>query len=314
MSVERQVKKIDLQTLDRGNRMVAAGKLRKTVIALVIVLVLAGGGYGAYRLVAGEVVASRFSVNKMYCPACVITVKEATGKVPGVLEADVSLAAQDVTVKYRINKTDAAQIKEAISRAGYPTSLDGTFNPSGSAVGDSVVASVNGKPLFAKELKIPIAVHDPRSQDTSLVTSFFSLVGKEILLQAADTKNVVVQPSEVEQEVANIIKAKGVPAEEFQAQVNSRFGSKEKYLQTVGQRLALLKLLDEAVPTEVKDPEERKRKTLEWVGSLFKESDVKILDPALMEKIQATAGQDSWKTFWPRMISADTELKTLLLW
>lgn len=314
MSVERQVKKIDLQTLDRENSMVAAGKLRKAVIALAVVLVLAGGGYGAYRLVAGEVVASRFSVNKMYCPACVITVKEVTGKVPGVVEADVSLAAQDVTVKYRSNRTDPTQIQEAISRAGYPTSLDGTFNPAGSGAGGPVVASVNGKPLFAKDLKIPIAVDDPKAPEASPGAAFFSLVGKEILLQAADTKNVVVQPSEIEQEVANIIKAKGAPAEEFQAQVSSRFGSKEKYLQTVGQRLALLKLLDEAVPAEVKDPEERKRKTLEWVGSLFRESDVNILDPALKEKVQATAGQDSWKTFWPRMISANTELKTLLLW
>ncbi len=74
MSAERQMKKIDLETLDREGRKVSLGKLRKGIIALVVILVIAGGAYGAYRLVAGEVVASRFTVTKMYCPACVITV------------------------------------------------------------------------------------------------------------------------------------------------------------------------------------------------------------------------------------------------
>ncbi len=314
MSVERHVKKIDLQTLDRENRMVSAGKLRKTAIVLAIVLVLVGGGYGAYRMIAGEVVASRFAVNKMNCPACIITVKEVTAKVPGVLDADVSLAAQDVTVKYRINQTDPSKIKEAISRAGYPTTLDGTFKPSQSGAGDSVMASVNGKPIFAKDLNISIAVDDPKASESNPAAALFSLVGKEILLQIADTKNVVVQPYEMEQEVGNIVRAKGVPAEEFMAQMTSKFGSREKYLQIVGQRLALRKLLEETVPSDVKDPEERKRKTLEWVGTVFKEADVKFLDNALKEKVQVAAGQDAWKTFWPRMVSSDTQLKTLLLW
>ena len=83
MSSERQIKKIDLETLDREDRKVSLGKLRKGIIGLVLLVVVAGGVYGAYRLVAGEVVASRFAVNKMVCPACVITVTEVTEKLPG---------------------------------------------------------------------------------------------------------------------------------------------------------------------------------------------------------------------------------------
>jgi len=312
MSVERQMKKIDLETLDREGRKVSMSKLRKGVMALVIVLIAAGGGYGAYRLVTGEVVASRFTVNKMNCPACVITVKEVTEKLPGVVETDVSLAAQDVIVKFRNNQTNPDQIKGAIVRAGYPTMLDGTFKPSAGGVDDPVVANVNGKPVFSKDMKIPISVDDPKTPEMNPASAFFSVVGKEILLQAADAKNIVVQPYEIEQEVGNIVKTKGAAPEEFLQQAASRFGSREKYLQVVGQRLALRKLLDEHVLQGVQGPEEKNRKALQWAGGLFKDADVKILDPTFREKVHAAAGQDDWKTFWPRMVSGETELKTLL--
>ena len=91
------------------------------------------------------------------------------------------------------------------------------------------------------------------------------------------------------------------------------FGSKEKYLQVVGQRLGIRKLLDEHVVSGIQDPQERARKTMEWAGTIFKDSDVRILDPGFKEKIHATAGQDGWKTFWPRMIASGTELKSLLV-
>ncbi len=84
-------------------------------------------------------------------------------------------------------------------------------------------------------------------------------------------------------------------------------------MQTVAQTLALRKLLDEQVAQGVQDKAERMRITLQWAGALFKDSDVKIVDPAVKERVRAIAGQDDWKTFWPRMVSSDTELKSLLL-
>lgn len=313
MSVEKQIKKIDLETLNQADRKVSVGKLRKVGLTVVILLFLAGGVYGAYRLVAGEVVASRFTVNMMNCPACVITVKEVTGKLPGVVETDVSLAAQDVTVKFREKQTNPDQIKEAIAHAGYPIKLDGMFKPGGAGINEVVVATVNGKPVFQKDMKVPLDVYNVPPKGTDQASSFFSAVGKEILLQAADSKTIVVQPFEIQTEVEAIIKNKGISSEEFLTQVTAAFGSKEKYLQVVGQRLGILKYLDEHVLAGIKDPQERARKTMEWVGTVFKDSDVKILDPGFKEKIHAAAGQDDWKTFWPRMIASGTELKSLLV-
>lgn len=313
MSVQKQIKKIDMSTLDNAERKVSRGKFRKLGLCLVAVAVLAAGGYGAYRLLVGEVIGSRFTVNKMNCPACVITVKEVTGKVPGVVEADVSLAAQDVTVKFREKQTGPDAIREAIAKAGYPVKLDGMFREAGQGIDEVVVAGVNGKPIFLKDVKVPLEVVKIEGKTADTAPGFFSVIGKEILLQAADAQTIVIQPYEIEAEVQRIFKEHGASREEFIAWMTSTYGSPEKYYQIVGQRLGIRKLVDEHVVNGVTDPEEKKRKTMEWAGNLFKSADVKILDQGFKEKVHASAGQDDWKTFWPRMISGNSDLKSLLL-
>jgi copper chaperone CopZ len=307
------MKKIDLQTLDDASRKVSLGKARKGLMGLAIVLVLAGGGYAAFRLFTGEVVASRFTVSNMYCPACVVTVKEASTKVPGVVDADISLAGGDVIVKYREKQTGPNQIQEAIAKAGYPIKLDGIFKLDGSGVDESVVATVNGKPVFAKDVSLPMSVTTDAGKAGDPAAAFFSQVGKEILLQAADSKTIVVQPQEIDEEVQNIMKNQGMNRDQFVAWVSKTYGSPEKYNQVVGQRLGIRKMIDEVVIEGVKDPEAKKHKTMEWAGALFKDANVQLVDPKFKEKLHAAVGQDDWKTFWPRMIGQTTELKSLLM-
>lgn len=312
MSVERKMKKIDMDTLESAERKISVSKFRRAGVALVVIALLGSGGYAAYRMMTGQVIGSRFTVNKMNCPACVITVKEVTGKIPGVVETDVSLAAQDVTVKFRDKQTNSETIQEAIARAGYPVKLDGLYKPMGSGINEVLVADVNGKPVFERDLKLPFDVVKKETK-YDVPSAFFSVVGKKILLDAADAQLVVVQPYEVEAEVQRIFEQQGASREEFLSWISSSYGSPEKYYQIVGQRLGIRKLLEENVLQGVQDPSERKRKAVEWAGKLFKEADVKILDPGLKERVYASVGQDEWKTLWPRMIAQDTELKSLLV-
>ncbi len=313
MSDERQLKKIDLRTLDNADRKIAFSKFRRILTLLVVLLLCGGGGYAVYLMVSGEVLASRFAVNKMYCPACVTTVKEVTSKLPGVVEADVSLAAQDVIVKFRSKQTNPDQIKQAIAHAGYPTQVDGMFKPSGGGINDVLVGLVNGKPVFARDIKLSVNVADPKAPQAAAASAFFSAVGKEILLQAADLQKVVIQPSEIDEEVQALAKKQGISPEEFLATMTEKYGSKEKYLQTVGQVLGIRKLRDEYVIEGVKNPDEKTHKTMAWLGKLFKDADVQIVDASIKQNIKAAAGQDDWKTFWPRMIAGNTELKTLVI-
>ncbi len=312
MSSEKNIKKIDLNVLDQAEKKVSIAKMKKVGIAAALVLFLAAGSYAAFTMLSGKVIGSRLIVNNMNCPACVVTVKEVTGKLPGVVEAEVSLAAQDVTIKFRDKQTDTDQIREAIAKAGYPVKLEGLFSPEGSGISEPVIAGVNGKPVFAKDLNIPLLadMSDPSTKDPA--TAFFNTIGKEVLLQIADSKTVVVQPYEVEAEVERIRTAQGIDTDEFAKRISQQFGSKEKYFQIVAQRLGIRKLVDEHVVTGIQDSQEKARKTMEWVGTVFKDADVKI-DPTFKEKMHASSGQDEWKTFWPRMISANTELKNLLV-
>ncbi|AFM27112.1 heavy-metal-associated domain-containing protein [Desulfomonile tiedjei] len=313
MSSEKNIKKIDLNVLDQAEKKVSIARMKKVGIAAALILFLVAGSYGVFAMLSGKVIGSRLIVNNMNCPACVVTVKEVTGKLPGVVEADVSLAAQDVTVKFRDKQTNTDQIREAIAKAGYPVKLEGLFSPEGSGISEPVIAGVNGKPVFAKDLNIPLLadMSDPSTKDPA--AAFFNTVGKEVLLQIADSKTVVVQPYEVEAEVERIRTAQGIDTDEFAKRISQQFGSKEKYFQIVAQRLGIRKLVDEHVVSGIQDSQEKARKTMEWVGTVFKDADVKILDPTFKEKMHASFGQDEWKTFWPRMISANTELKNLLV-
>ncbi len=312
MSDQRQVKKIDMETLEQAERKISVGKFKKILTGLVVVLIVAVAGYGGYWLVTGEVLASRLTVNKMTCPACVLTVQEVTGKIPGVIRADVSLAGQEVTVEFRSKQTDPEQIKGAIVRAGYPARVDGTFKPGGQGVDDAVAALVNGRPVFGKDLKVSLSM-DQKGKDEDESSRFFSSVGKEILLQAADKQTVVVQPYEVEQEVEALRQTLGLSKEELAQRAAREYGSVEKFYQVVASGISIKKLLDEHVLQGVNDPKERERKTLEWVGSVFKDADVKVLDPQVKAKMVAIAGQDDWKIFWPRMIGRKTELKGIFM-
>ncbi len=307
-----KIKEISMETLNQAERKISVGKSRKLGMAVALMLVVTGGVYAAYRVITGDIMASRFTVTKMSCPACVITVKEITAKLPGVVEADVSLAAQDATIKFREKQITPDQIKDAIAGAGYPARLDGVFTPGGADKKDGVVAVVNGRPIFKKDISIPLYADKTDQAGRDTAHNFFSVVGKEILLQEADKNMVVVQPQEVENEIEAITKELNLIPKAFDKKIVDNFGSKEKYFQIVAQRLGLRKLIEEHVAEGINNTDERSRKTMEWLGVIFKDADVKIVDEQLKSTLLAAAGQDDWKTFWPRMIGAPSELKTAL--
>lgn len=312
MSEERQIKKITLDTLQDKEKQVTAAKLKKIVMGFVVIAVAAVGGYFLYGMLSGDLVASRFSVNNMTCPACVITIKEATEKAPGVVGTDISLAGREITVKFYEKKTSPEQIEKVIEKAGYPVKLDGLFKPALVGKNDLVVASVNGRPVLMADLKTGMDVDMNTSKSPEFLSTFFSTIGKEILLQAADKNMVVVQPQEVITEIQNIMERQPMAEEQFKEKAKEHFGSLEKFTQVVGQRLGIRKLLEDKIPENIQDPVQKKQKAIELIGSLFKDSDVIIFDRGVREKIHAVAGQEDWKVFWPRMIASDSELNRLV--
>lgn len=313
MSEKREMKQINIETLEQAERKVSVGKLKKLLFGVVTVAVLSGGAYAAYRLVAGDVIASRFTVSNMTCPACVVTVKEVASKIPGVVDSEVSLAAQAVTISFRENQTKPEQIRDAIARAGYPAKLDSLFRPSGQGIDEKVVALVNGRPIFAGQLKVPVNPDEAAARDADPGAAFFSAIGREVLLQHADTKTVTAQPYEVDEAVEALRSKLGLSQEEMARKTTERYGSPEKFRQVIAQHIAIQKLVAEHIADGISEPAARERKVVEWIGRLFKDADVKVVDAQFGEQLRAASGETEWKKLWPRMISRNTELRAVVL-
>ena len=216
-------------------------------------------------------------------------------------------------VKFQEKRASAENIAQAIAHVGYKVKFDETYKPELSEDKRVVIAGINGKPLFNSDINLPLGV-DPQAKKSGDVSeSFFSNVGKELILQAADKSIIVAQPSEVDDEIRTIFETQAIQEEQFNKWINDNFGSLEKFRQVVAQRLAIQKLLEDSAITDIQDPELKKTKILEMLGDLFKNADVKIYDAKIKEQIHARVGHDDWKTFWPRMLNADSELRTLLM-
>ncbi len=312
MASEQQIKEIDINALEQNNRSVSRFKLRKAMLALGIIILCAGGAYGALKLLAGDLVASRFTVNNMYCPACVVTVSEITEKIPGVEDTSVSLAAQAVTIRFRRNKVSPEDIQKAIASSGYPIQLDGSFTDAGQGVSGSVLAMVNGKPVFARDLRYTHIALDSSKKTEDPVPAFFSEVGRRILLQEADKKTIVVQSSEIDERLQQIGKEAGVTGEALSERLVQSCGSMEKCRQIAAQNIAIERLLQDYIVDGAGDPDVRRRKISQWLAGVFNRAQVRLVDENMKEQMQAAAGQAEWERFWPHMIGENTVFRRLL--
>ncbi len=58
-------------------------------------------------------------VPDMHCAACSARVEKVLNNLPGVVEANVNLAAYRASVKYQASEISMEEITQAISKAGY---------------------------------------------------------------------------------------------------------------------------------------------------------------------------------------------------
>ncbi len=311
MENKREMKKIDMATLEHVDRKASMKIMKKILGMLVIIAIVAAGGWGVHQIMAGEMLASRFTVNKMTCPGCITKVNNAC-KIPGVIESSVSLARNEAIVKFDKGITTPEEIKNAIANAGYPVQMDGVFKQSMKGVDEKVVATVNGKPVFLKDIERIFYPEDGKSSpDTA--SGFYGVVGAEILLKAADEKAIFARPYEIEDELILMGKERGLSVDQLTNKATANIGSSEKYSQIVAQRIGIRKLIDKHVVAGVQNPDEKNRKTLDWLAGVFKASDVKITDRDLKKELAASTGKDEWNEFWPRMISRETGLKRVII-
>ena len=90
-----------------------------TIILLGSVLAL---NSGAYAVSTGEIT-TRFTIEKMNCPLCPITVRKSMENVPGVKQVEVDYDMKIATVIFDPALTTKNAIAEASTDIGYPASV-----------------------------------------------------------------------------------------------------------------------------------------------------------------------------------------------
>lgn len=75
-----------------------------------------------FAATTGEVT-TRFTIDKMNCPLCPITVRKSMEKVPGVKQVEVDYEMKIATVIFDPAITDKSQIAKASTDIGYPASV-----------------------------------------------------------------------------------------------------------------------------------------------------------------------------------------------
>ena len=87
------------------------------------ILLLIGLLATAAPAVADEVTAT-FTVEKMTCATCPLTVRKVMEQVDGVVEAKVDYNTKTAIVTYDDERTTTAEIAEASTEIGYPATLN----------------------------------------------------------------------------------------------------------------------------------------------------------------------------------------------
>ncbi|WGJ14535.1 heavy metal translocating P-type ATPase [Methylocapsa sp. D3K7] len=122
-----------------------------------VVAAIGKAGYGA------AIETARFDIDKMSCASCVNHVEKAFKKVPGVIKANVNLAARTGTVRFVAGATNADALAKAAASAGYPareiklgapasSSADRRGKESHDLTRELLIATVLTAPVFAIEM------------------------------------------------------------------------------------------------------------------------------------------------------------------
>lgn len=93
------------------------------MIALTLYLVASAFIVVSADAYAGQHREVTFTVEKMTCAVCPITVRKAMQRVDGVKDVTVDFAAKTATVVYDSDVTNAEQIGESSGSVGYPASV-----------------------------------------------------------------------------------------------------------------------------------------------------------------------------------------------
>ncbi len=310
MSKKRKIKKIELEVLDNVEKKVWKRKLKTILPIFMILMSITAVGWGAYKLFEDETLEARFVINNMTCGGCVGKVNRACA-IPGVIETKVDLFTQTAVIKFKEKQTNPETIKTAIQKAGFPSILEGTVTENNIGVDEEVIASVNGKPIFQKDMNISLWAENGKTGKEPAEV-FFDLIAGHVVLEAAVSEQIFTHPYLILQETEKLRKQQQLTQDQMEEKLTEQYGSFEKYHQIAGCKKTIMKMVDRIL-TNVEDEKEKKTTLSKWLAERFKNVNVSIYDSKLKKSLSASTGETSWEKIWPQIISRETGLYSAII-
>lgn len=275
-------------------------KYRMSLCLVVVLALVVGGVYALadFKGSGGEVGLADFRVQNMTCGSCVKNIQKALADVRGVGEVEVSVTSGRAKVQYDPARIEASSIADRITEAGYPSEVAYLLSPAElqalkddeSRLAANFVARIGERLIsredFDKEVRLRrgnMAGSSGGQVKTDLYRVVWQeLVGKELLLAAAERNSVVVQDGEVDLEYQKMRDK----TEGFDALVAARYGSGEAFKQLLKEKLIINRNIDEHVLKGEYDSTLRQLKLDRWHSDLVANTPVTIFDPALKAAVE----------------------------
>lgn len=265
-----------------------------TLLSVVALLAVIAMSWPTTRDVdAANAALAVYNVENMTCGACVRRVQSALAGVNGVGRVEVSVTAGRSNVEYDAARVDPATIAAAITAAGYPATLQESLSTDeyralkaeDERLASRYVARVGERLLPREEFQAVLEQRMgsmPQSPPPAMLNQlrlqvWSELLQRELLLNAAEQSQVVVQEFEVAAEIERI-KADHADFDQLLAR---RFGSLEAFSVQLKNDMIISKL----VALNVSDPGlsagQQQQQLQYWYQQLVRTTPLVIFDPAL---------------------------------
>lgn len=184
-------------------------KFRLTIAFLLVSALAVFGGFAWTASGTGEFALAEYSVRNLSCGSCVQNIRAAFEGVEGVGEVDVIVTSGRARVEYVPSVVSADSIAGRIDEAGYPATLTGNLSAADyrslreneSSLADRFVGRIGERLISRSEFAEVLSLYEERGtvpKKGLLKAVWEEILQREILLNAAEKNDVVVQDGEVD--------------------------------------------------------------------------------------------------------------------
>jgi len=263
------------------------------VFVLAAGLALAAWGWSTRSLNSAEASLAVFNVDNLTCGSCVSNVQQALNGLDGVGAVEVSVTAGRSQVEYDRQRVEAETIARTISAAGYPATIRETLTAAEyqslkaeeGRLAERYVARIGKRLLPREEFEAILKQRQaglpqslaPQSLSQLRLQLWNDLLQRELLLNSAESSNVVVRDEEVALEIEKLKSGHA----DFEQLIAVRFGGIESFTRQIKNDMIIRRHLEQNVVGDDL-PQPRRQQHLEnWYRQLVETTSVVIFDPAL---------------------------------